>query len=260
MFSNEKRIATFMNLTLKEIPGKITASIYFLGCNMSCNYCYNLSKLEQYQQEALTVDQLKLELLKLIKKGQNNKVVKLVDCIVFSGGECTLHTKELNRLLEFSKSLGFENCVYTNGLLWNKDIKWDLVDTVSVDFKTLGDAFLPIKPRQNPLLLKSGNTSHTYISSVLATFKCLEESKIPFYIRTVLVKPFIQLKDIPIILKYLKEYKKLQGWFLTDCLFGETYDPTLNTKDNSWTTEEKKELKEFFAKENLNFPVEVIEE
>ncbi|UCS93320.1 anaerobic ribonucleoside-triphosphate reductase activating protein [Echinicola marina] len=121
--------------TLLDYPDKTACIIWFAGCNMRCGYCYNPEIVRG--KGKLNINQA----LEFIYSRR-----KLLDGIVFSGGECTLHP-ELYPLIKTCKKLGFKVKLDTNGSL-PKRLKplldEGLIDYVAMDFKALPDQYKKI--------------------------------------------------------------------------------------------------------------------
>jgi len=93
-------------------------------CNLACLHCYSSSA--PHLKTELDIEALKKFLLCAYKNGFNN--------ISVSGGEPFLYSK-LEELLKFSKSLGFQNTLVSNGMLLlsekNKKIL-DYIDLIAI--------------------------------------------------------------------------------------------------------------------------------
>ena len=122
---NHKIIYDITPFTHIDYPDKLAAIAWFCGCNMRCIYCYNsdivFSKRGKYSAN---------ELFAFLKKRIN-----LLDGVVLSGGEPTLH--DLVPLCKEIKSMGFAIKLDTNGL--NPDrvkelVEMELVDYIALDF------------------------------------------------------------------------------------------------------------------------------
>lgn len=121
--------------TLLDFPDRAACIVWFAGCNMRCPYCYNpeivLGKGKLGWAE--------VQSFLLRRKG-------LLQGVVFSGGECTLHPILPSYALAVKK-LGYELKVDTNGsrpqtlkLLAQEK----LLDYVALDFKAPERLFRPM--------------------------------------------------------------------------------------------------------------------
>ena len=92
------------------------------NCNLFCKHCYmnaNNSKKEDYKN---TINRAK-NILSFLK--ENN-----FDEVMFTGGEVSLIENFID-LLKYSKSLGYKNVVFTNGLNFNYDCL-DYIDQINI--------------------------------------------------------------------------------------------------------------------------------
>ena len=91
------KIGGIQKLSLVDYPGKTSAAIFTIGCNMRCGYCHNpeLVLPERYADaipENDIIDFLKMRIGKL-------------EGVVISGGEPTMH-KDLPSFFAKVKELG----------------------------------------------------------------------------------------------------------------------------------------------------------
>lgn len=111
--------------SLIDYPGNVSAVVFTCGCNFRCTYCHNMQlvypdpieKQEKYDVEELL--------------GWFNKNRQLLDAVVLTGGEPTLH-KTLPLFLTEIKVLGLKVKLDTNGT--NPDMLHDLLQAELVDF------------------------------------------------------------------------------------------------------------------------------
>jgi pyruvate-formate lyase-activating enzyme len=241
-----KKVAAMMNLTLDDVDNHLSATIFFQVCNLTCNYCYNTNKLHE-AQKLYSVNELKEKIQKELEKTneKTGKKILLVDYIVFSGGECTLYTDELNELLKFVKDEGFKTAIYTNGYIWNSKINYNLVDFMSVDIKGA-------MSQQDKLTELIGVEHTNYLDNLN---KCLIEINnfgIPYNVRTVILKPYFKNQDLGFMYCYIKGLKKQpKAWYISRCKFGETLDPKLNEIDNGYSLKEFEEFKNYLNELNV---------
>ncbi len=114
--------------TLLDFPDHLACILWFAGCNMRCGYCYNPSIVKGKGKISYE------EALAFISSRKN-----LLDGVVFSGGECTLHPGIVELAMAI-KEMGMKVKVDTNGsqpeslksLLGMQAVKY-----VSLDFKAL---------------------------------------------------------------------------------------------------------------------------
>lgn len=90
-------------------------------CNLACLHCYSSSA--PYLRDRVNIDALKRFLEISYKHGFNN--------IAVSGGEPFLYN-ELEELLKFSKSVGYQNTMATNGMLLQSDRNQKILEYVDL--------------------------------------------------------------------------------------------------------------------------------
>ncbi|RLG06815.1 MAG: glycyl radical-activating protein [Thaumarchaeota archaeon] len=78
-----------------EHPGKISLVIYLPGCNWRCIYCHNYEVVLDLLGEGVGMDEFRWEL-------ENNKLIELV---VVTGGEPTIHGGKLLNLVKFIRDV-----------------------------------------------------------------------------------------------------------------------------------------------------------
>ncbi len=123
---NQKIVYDFTKFTTTDYTGYLSCVIWFKGCNMRCQYCYNddivFSKNGNYTLN---------DILTFLKNR-----VGMLDAVVLSGGEATLY--DLSDFCKKIKELGFKIKLDTNGTnftLIEKLTKEKLIDYMAIDFK-----------------------------------------------------------------------------------------------------------------------------
>ena len=173
-FLNKKAIHSFTPFTLLDYPDKSACILWFAGCNMKCDYCYNPEIV--FGKGAFYFS----EIISFLKSRSN-----LLDAVVFSGGECLIH-KDIIPFIKLVKSLGFLIKVDTNGSqpkVLEKLIKEQLIDYVALDFKGTKEKFFAI-------------TKSDFYSQFISCFELLQNSSIPFEIRTTYHSSLLNPEDI----------------------------------------------------------------
>ncbi len=128
-------IGGFLKQSFNDYPGKVSAVVFTRGCNFRCVYCHNpelvLPKLFAGK------DPLSHESV----AGWISLNRALLDAVVITGGEPTLHT-ELPAWIAGIKALGLEVKLDTNGTnpgMLERLIGEKLVDYIAMDLKTVLD-------------------------------------------------------------------------------------------------------------------------
>lgn len=119
-----------------DFPGTVSTVFFFSGCNLRCPYCHNCSFITAPEDLSCRSNDIWDFLIK--RK-------KVIDGVVFSGGEPTLHKHIINLRKEIG-DLGYRVMLDTNGLLPDVIEKFS-PDYLAVDFKTA--------PHLYPSLLKA---------------------------------------------------------------------------------------------------------
>ena len=113
-------------------PGMISLVVYLPGCNWRCIYCHNYEVVLDIVGEEIGKEEFRWEL-------ENNK---LIDLVVISGGEPTIHGEKLLNLVKFIKDLrpDLKIRIDTNGS--NPEVLsriGSLIDGVALDIKAPPD-------------------------------------------------------------------------------------------------------------------------
>lgn len=168
-------------LTLLDYPDRVACIVWFAGCNMRCLYCYNPDIVLGKGRIGYA------EVLDFLRSRRH-----LLEAVVLSGGECTIH-KNLIHLVKEIKKMGFLIKIDTNGsrpLVIERLVKEGLVDYIALDFKSLPHKF----KRQ---------TGSDLFDSFERTFTFLVASKQKFEIRTTVHSDLISIADFEAMVSYL---------------------------------------------------------
>jgi pyruvate formate lyase activating enzyme len=174
--------------TLIDYPDKTACIIWFAGCNMRCRYCYNVD-IVRGKGNLEYDDALKFL---MSRKG-------LLDGVVLSGGECTLH-QNLESFIHDLRELGFLIKIDTNGSSPNRLhslISQQLVDYVALDFKALQAYFYRI-------------TQSDLFKKFERSLDLLLQSSVKFEVRTTIHSQLFDQIMIEEMIQFL-EKKKYNG-------------------------------------------------
>ena len=130
-------LTTFTHI---DYPDHLACIVWFSGCNMRCDYCYN-------KDIAFSKDGIYsyIDILNFLQTRKN-----LLDAVVLSGGEATSFN-----LVEFCqeiKKLGFKIKLDTNGtnsLHVKELLELNLLDFVALDYKHLKINLLKLLTQRN---------------------------------------------------------------------------------------------------------------
>lgn len=136
----KKTVYDVTKFTHVDYPDHLACIVWFSGCNMRCDYCYNKDIVFAKNGEFSFED-----VLKFLKTRVN-----LLDAVVLSGGEATSH--DLIEFCQAIKKLGFKIKLDTNGTDF-KQVKQlldlDLLDFVALDYKAPQEKFTQITHSKN---------------------------------------------------------------------------------------------------------------
>ena len=187
-----KPISSFTPFTLLDYPHKAACILWYAGCNMRCLYCYNPEIV--LGKGTISFDTI-LEFLHQ-RKG-------LLDAVVFSGGECTIHKKIAENIKQV-KALGFLVKVDTNGskpALLKQLIEEKNIDYVALDFKALPSKFENI-------------TQSNLYESFEKSLQVLLKSKLTFEVRTTYHSDLCTIDDLIKMQNYLDEQGYLGNFYV----------------------------------------------
>lgn len=183
-----KGIFSLTPFTLLDYPHKTACIVWFAGCNMRCLYCYNPD---------IVLGKGKIDFNEVLSFLKTRK--GLLDGVVLSGGECTLHKKIIDFIKEI-KAMGFEVKIDTNGSnpkILNSLIRNQLLDYVALDYKSLPHTFKKL-------------TQSGLFSEFDESLELLIQSNIPFEVRTTFHSSLIKENDFVKMIEYL-ETKNFEG-------------------------------------------------
>lgn len=186
-------LSTFTHL---DYPDHLACIVWFSGCNMRCDYCYNkdivFSKSGKYSYN---------DVLEFLKSRQN-----LLDGVVLSGGEATSH-----ELVDFSKEikkLGFKIKLDTNGtspLHVEQLIDLNLLDFIALDYKAPKEKFTQI-------------THSNKYEEFSQTLDLLLKKDFNFEVRTTLHSDLLHVEDINNIIKDLIKRGYKNNYYIQEFL------------------------------------------
>lgn len=208
-------ITSFTLLDFEKYPSII---LWFKGCNMRCDFCYNTEIVNGNGKFSFEDISDFLDSRKNLIKG-----------VVLCGGEPTIHKEIIDICKVLKEEYNFKIKLDTNGLNFSVIktlIKNDLLDFVALDFKAPFEKFKTIT-KSHPSNYKS----------FLNTLTLLNESKIPFEVRTTFHDKLLSLDDIYSMLELLESirYKgifHLQNFILGKNTFGNLTLPNLLNLEN----------------------------
>ncbi len=104
---------------------------HLLGCNMRCPWCSNPEGLSMDGEQFFEMTPQEI----LTEAVSSKPMFFDGGGVTFTGGECTLQTKELLYVLELLKENGIDTCIETNGTSDKLPEISELLDRVIIDLK-----------------------------------------------------------------------------------------------------------------------------
>jgi pyruvate formate lyase activating enzyme len=178
--------------TLLDYPGRVACILWFAGCNMRCSYCYN-------PDVVLGKGTISFEdVLHFLKSRRG-----MLEGVVFSGGECTLHNNII-WLMEEIKAMGFLIKLDTNGsrpLTIANLVRSGLVDYIALDFKALPHQFEAV-------------TGSSLFDNFEHSLRFLIGSEQKFEVRTTVHSDLVNAPDFAAMVKYLELMEYLGTYYI----------------------------------------------
>ncbi len=187
-------IKGFIDLSLVDWDGKVSAVIFLPNCNFRCPFCYNAG-LVLKPREIKTINYEEVE-------RYLSKNLDYLDGVVITGGEPTIHSR-LPELCGRIKELDLEVKLDTNGtnfMMMRNLVAEELVDYIALDVKTQ----LTLKKYSN--VVKVG--AESLLKEVIATVDLLRQSSSDYEFRTTLVPTIHDRNDIRRICSRIKGCRK----------------------------------------------------
>jgi pyruvate formate lyase activating enzyme len=180
-------IGGLQKTTLIDYPGQVAATVFLIGCNFRCPWCYSKELVlpEEIKKQPRVSEKEFFDFLKE-KKG-------LLEGVVVCGGEPTTQ-KDLPVFLKKIKEFGFLVKLDTNGSnpeMLKKLVEEKLVDYVALDVKA---------PKE-----KYGETVgiEVDVNKIQKSIDILKEGKVDYEFRTTVVPNLHSKEDILKIAKWI---------------------------------------------------------
>jgi pyruvate formate lyase activating enzyme len=205
----ELKIKKFIDNSLIEWEGRISAVIVVGGCNFSCPFCHN-GVLVKGHSDVAEISQDKVLQILAAKKNW-------LDGVVISGGEpCLYH--ELFDFVKKVKAIGLPIKLDTNGYLprmLGSLIKQKMVDYVAMDIKA------PLNDKYKQLCGIAVN-----LDRIKQSIELLRSSGVDYEFRTTFVPNMLEKNDLVEIATYLQGSKR---FFIQQFNPEETMDHSLRS-------------------------------
>ncbi len=177
--------------SLIDYPGEVASTLFTVGCNFRCPFCYNRSLVlpEEYPPQRITPEQAILEL---------SKRKKYVQAAVITGGEPTIH-EELPWFIESLKKEGIKVKLDTNGSnpkMLTELFSKKLLDYVAMDIKSSLDSY------------DEATGVQIDIAQIKESAQLIQSSAVPYEFRTTVVPGLHNLDTMERIGKWLNGANK----------------------------------------------------
>lgn len=214
------KLAGLQKTTFIDYPEKIACIVFTQGCNFRCGYCHN-PELFENKEPVLSVPAF-FEFL--------NKRKGKLDGVVITGGEPTLHGKDLIEFIKEVKSLGFLVKLDTNGThpdVLQEVLNENLLDYIAMDIKAP--------------LAKYKTITRTDIDTkiIKKSIDMIMNSGVDYEFRTTIVKSQLSVEDLRQIGELIQGAKR---YYMQKFLATKILDETLMSEE-SYTDEEFKNLR-----------------
>lgn len=180
----------FEKCTLIDYPGKIACMVYTIGCNFRCPYCHNPELVDETVAHRFS----EKEILGFLDGRK-----KMLDGVVITGGEPTIHGDKLLSFMKEVKERGFLVKLDSNGTnpeFLKQAIDKKLVDYIAMDVKS-------------PLAKYSQTVSRPVdTESIKKSISLIMNSDVEYEFRTTVLKVMLSPEDIEEIVKEIKGAKK----------------------------------------------------
>jgi pyruvate formate lyase activating enzyme len=229
--SNGVKIGGLQKLTLIDYPGKIAATVFLIGCNFRCVFCYNSDfVLPEKIKKQKPIPQK--DFFNFLKERKS-----LLDAVCVGGGEPTIW-KDLPNFIKKIKKIGFLVKLDTNGS--NPTMLRYLIDKKLVDYIAM-DIKAPLSAKiQNPKATLRGvsrsarsNKIQNYekvvgvrvnLNKIKKSIDIIKNSGLDYEFRTTVVPSLHTKEDI---LQIAREISFTKKYFLQNFLPKTTIDSEL---------------------------------
>jgi len=222
------KIGGLQKTTLIDYPGKLACTVFLIGCNFKCPWCYSKELVlpeEIKKQPRIS----KKEFFSFLEKRKG-----LLEAVVICGGEPTIYD-DLPEFVERIKKMGFLVKLDTNGSrpkMLEKLIDEELIDYVAMDIK-----------------LPEGRYKEIFeeVDKIKKSVEILKACKVDFEFRTTLVPQVHSREDILNIVEWIKDPEV--KYYLQNFRGQKTIDPRFEEVrpfPDDFLKEIEKEISSFF--------------
>lgn len=200
------QIGGLQKLTLIDYPGKLACTVFLVGCNFRCPWCYSSELVLPEKIEAQPKISQK-EFFNFLKERKG-----LIEGVVICGGEPTIN-KELPQFCKKIKKLGYAIKLDTNGS--NPKMLKDLIDKKLLDYVAM-DIKVPLGAKIQNSKCKMKNYDKATgvkvdLKKIKRSIEIIKNSGLDYEFRTTLI-PQIHTKED--ILRIAREISPAKRYYL----------------------------------------------
>ncbi len=215
------RLGGITAFTSIDFPARLAIVLFCQGCPWRCRYCHNPHLLGAWGETTLSMD----DAIALLDRRHG-----LIDGVVFSGGEPTLH-RSLPDAIEAVGSMGFEVALHTSGAYPKRMKKLlSLVDWVGMDIKAPAAKY-------DQITFTPGSGERAWESAHL-----LIESGVEHEFRTTVHPSLLSSDDVLEIGRSLAALGATR-YVVQQCIGDHTLDPDLGNRPLPLTSNDLVELR-----------------
>lgn len=132
-------IGGLQKTTLIDFPGRVSCTVFTVGCNFRCPFCHNKDLITiKFFKQAGIQPLLEADFFQFLEKRK-----KILDGVCITGGEPTLQS-DLLQFCQKIKNLGLEVKLDSNGSnpqILTEFIKKKVIDYIAMDIKTVFEEY-----------------------------------------------------------------------------------------------------------------------
>ena len=182
------KIGGLQKITLIDFPGKLACTVFLIGCNFRCPWCYS-SELVLPKEIKKHPKISEKDFFAFLKKRK-----ELLEGVVICGGEPTIQ-RGLPGFIKKIKRAGYVVKLDTNGS--NPKMLKKLIDKKLIDYVAM-DVKLPKEKYSN--IFEKG----VKVKDVEESVEILKNSKIGYEFRTTVIPTILEKEDVIKIAKWIK--------------------------------------------------------
>jgi len=223
-------IGGLQKTTLLDYPGKIAATVFTIGCNFRCPWCYS-SELVLPEKIKNQPRISEADFFNFLRKKRG-----LLDGVVICGGEPTIH-QDLPDFVQKIKKLGFLVKLDTNGSnpkMVEQLVNKRLIDYIAMDVKA---------PKEKYSFYTGGRGN---IVKIEKSINLLKKAKVDYEFRTTVAQGLSKTD----ILKIVQWITPAKGYFLQEINLEKGI---INPEIRKLPLLSRKELQEIISEIKFNF-------